>query len=700
MVERQELRPSLEELPTREEAMDVVNMVAASYYHEVIRPIRNRLNSRVGTERLWRHPDIKEEEKDILGCWIRLQDGIVNLTEDDEYRILHPWMSHDTITTAPFTDSVTNQEFGREEGLAVEDIYKYQSVKVALLRKEQESETRVSAWEIEQLAREEHKLAVLKAVSRPYAVLHNHPLDMESPEERGRIALESLFIGEDPFSNTGSEKGNTAKAIKRLQGRIELILPAKKVVEPEVIPSIIPVEQVKQVEFGDIVAPEAAVSADALDAIINYDRPREWTEKDSLADTKTRLPRIPKWKLLLWDLEYIGQSGGHNIEDAVRSFRSGLYINYGIDLEDFFRKIRKSNSAHADTIAKKVTDLGDKLKDRLDPAATRELKKLKREEALKLPKSAERYHFSPADLAGCLPVAGGALLTATALVAAIALGSMIPNCINKDNESAVKKAPSSQAVAMPESLRGVLPVSPSEIARDRRAVERSIVEAIRQAQRDKDKYEFATSTPIDLAMFRAGTGWVNAKFTNADFPDRDDYDQRLQPNNPDMHVMFYNLLELEGYSIKGWTERRISEVFDPVLAQRGKVLEAQHKNLPETDERLNEIIVYLQEEMDRQFGVGTFQSMVNDLTARTKEETYWNYSRENLQEVMSPFLFRQVIFVGTDKIVGTGRFPIAVVSENDINLWSQLKGLDGNRWRKFWDRAVERFTKEPLSIQE
>lgn len=236
---------------------------------------------------------------------------------------------------------------------------------------------------------------------------------------------------------------------------------------------------------------------------------------------------------------------------------------------------------------------------------------------------------------------------------------------------------------------------------------------------------FYKGEPTTTQSFRDGMGLLeNPRFKEANYKTREDYNDKIDPNNKDL-----NIYPKEGYSVKGMVEADIAEVINPDLKENAEKLEAEGKVLPEDDPRLSRTLELLEERIDSYYGDGTYDNMISDFTERMKKALLVaNESPSNPQHrvLMTPYHLYTPEEIGAnglfsnEKVVEeataransqivVGRFQKWEITDEDFDRWfaletfnwdftqgKNLNVLNPKEWRRMTDEINQQLAAERL----
>lgn len=235
---------------------------------------------------------------------------------------------------------------------------------------------------------------------------------------------------------------------------------------------------------------------------------------------------------------------------------------------------------------------------------------------------------------------------------------------------------------------------------------------------------FYKRQPDTIQGFRDGMGLLdNGKFIEADFTLRDDYRDKIDPDNKNP-----NIYPKEGYSVKGMVEADIAEVMNPDLQEDAERLEAEGKVLSEADPRISRTLELLKEKIDSYYGDGTFDNMISDFTERMKKAIIIaneNQANPFNRVLMTPYhlyspdeygpdgFFNeqagQEATVRSDSQITQGRFKKWGIRDEDFDKWfalatfnwdfsqgKDLNTLDTRKWREMRDQINAQLASEGL----
>lgn len=475
-----------------------------------------------------------------------------------------------------------------------------------------------------------------------------HP-ELTDAQYRDRIRHET-HLRED----TRNKEQNWLNAEEAMRERRELDLPAEgprsdRIIPPVTRPTVpTPINEVSSVkpEVTPRVSSTEAISApyEGIPPVIpSVVTPSEIATPYIGEPTPSFISSIPRPDVA----GGIGAIGEALVGEAKR---------YDLGLRNLIGRLRGSGAEGIARIPGGIRELTEKMAEetrRLDPVVAERVRRLK---GIKVPVDPR--------LVALLP-----------LVAVL----LIKGCQGGDEAGVVAPKPYIPPAASMPMEEGPHPqVSPKEPSKSD-----PNLEAARRAAQE----EFANNDPVDMTEFTLGKGWKKLDYSRFDFPNRADYQTKLDMGNPN-RMPYY----VEGYSIKGATLGQLAKALNPHLKQKVDQLESQGKHLSEGDPEFLQTLDLMKKKIDESFGEGIFDGMVSDFSARMRgviNEVYYDDPKNKPDN----FLHHYVI-VG-DKIVNDKAMRWDISLE-DISKWDQLRGASGRvqvaqdptKWQKISDEII------------
>lgn len=573
--------------------------------------------------------------------------------------ILFDSQPSDTLTVS-FKNAQTGEVIHRQEGPDISGLIESAKEDVRLIQEQlaqSVNSPQMRSQLEEQLQTYQKDVQNLEANSVPYIQEIPDALNEANPVEKGRITEEARRIWDYPLTRKPAMEEDWAAAKDRLQNARLLKIPKKTISEPKPyvspvpplqastginnpwlnpepvipqapileatppIPTPKPIEEHKTIKTGEYISPKAAP------------KPADTFRTEVIDSTPVSEGRIPS---------EVTEKGF--ISKIRKLFKDSSEESTSSDLPSLYKDIVTKGATTAAELTERINEYARKLHERgmeIEPVVARKVERLTKIKIPEIHRKDLRFLLLPAAailLALCNP----------ADTKAVPKPSVPPSGGAPSTPAPEFKPP----VPLPPSLEPYLPpIQP------------------------KQPYESIYHQPFlpkTMDEFRNGVGYRVAG--EADYTQGDDYQEKLDPDNPNRDIN-----TLKGYSVRGLTEAEIAYFMNPYLNQRERQrLLFKGEIIPPDDEQLNKTLILLKEKFDAYYGEGTYQAMIDDFTERMKAVITQETSQRN--PAIHPIL--------NDKII-EGRFYSWSPTDEETDRWFELKtansGLTPTRWRRIVD---------------
>ncbi|MBI2017642.1 hypothetical protein HYS92_01180 [Candidatus Daviesbacteria bacterium] len=529
-----------------------------------------------------------------------------------------------------FKNPETGEIYERNEGLDVSGLIASAKDDIANTKAELEQQ-RASRWSSPQMIERlegqlrtyQEEARVLEDSSIPYTEAFPNALDESNPMEKSRIAEEARRIWKNPLTSTGSQEEDKQAAIARLKDSRLLQVPKKE--ETTAFPS----KEVPQLFPSDPVRDKIGVVHEEMGHTFGG-----FAEEPAPAE----LPSDPAVIVIPPPSNGPRSSSESRPVTIEGKFSELEGLSYASRVREFMRDLIGIGVLGVDALVNKIRGFRERWGEReskVDPAIARKVDALMRIRATGEQRRRCRLAVLP-------------------LVLVLLAG------IPRDTIGAVQSGQDSRVPASAGAGESG-PKPPPET-----------------------RSPFMTTEPTTLQEFASGRGLGNNQYAWNDFTIRDDFQEKIQPNNPSADP--YNI---EGYSVKGLAEADLAKAMNPDVAQEAAQLGSQNIAHSEGDPKMLKTLELLKKELDSYYGSGTFDQMVGDFTSRIRASII--YSKENKR----PGLLSPV--VDGDKIVLGNVWKMNVNSDN-LDTWFKLKtagsGLDPRKWQEISENITQQVREE------